>query len=537
MSTLDDLRADLVRLAERGEHRPAAEVYREAVLGEAPAVAPPRPRGHRPVRLATAIGLTAAIVVAVAVVAGRTTRDAGPRPLRTHDAATTLVPAIDIAGPDAVRQVTVAFGQVWVATLDEASNTTTVQGFDAGTGLARSTVRTEGPGEGALIGDAFPLVATEHSLWIRTSTNGPALPEHGGADNLVYEVDPASGTATVRSELHGDGQLVGHGDAVAAVDFTHIEVIEEGGAVRWSRTTDEVVGIDDATAPGTNGLGWARLDDDSAFVTHEGHEMVVRLDATSGAVQGRADLDDSSAPMPSDPSPWWIRTRPAARELLGAVPEGDGVRVVRVPALGERNLIATIDRDHVLLDRPYAVYDLAHRSLRSLDVPEDEIAALVRVGSVPWLARWGAPAGGRSTVRFAPIALDSEQIVGTFADGQPWSVLRDPAHGLCVVLAESSLGCDDVGPVVPADADPSTVRWGLDADRWLAYGELPGDAVDVVVTPPPGRPAGGAPVVDRRAGLWAVAGDDPDEVFDPGEGYAVHYRLADGRLVEAPRPR
>jgi hypothetical protein len=127
------------------------------------------------------------------------------------------------------------------------------------------------------------------------------------------------------------------------------------------------------------------------------------------------------------------------------------------------------------------------------------------------------------------------QITGTFADGEQWSVLRNPVRGLCVVMAGVNLGCDDGGPVLPAGADPTTVRWGLDGDRWLAYGELPADAVGVVVRPRAGQPPGGEPVVDRETGLWAVPGDNPDQVFDVGSGYAVQYRMADGRLADAPR--
>ena len=129
----------------------------------------------------------------------------------------------------------------------------------------------------------------------------------------------------------------------------------------------------------------------------------------------------------------------------------------------------------------------------------------------------------------------SRQITGTFADSEPWSVRRDPEHGLCVVMAGVNLGCDDVGPVLPAGADPTTVRWGLDGVRWLAYAELPADAVGVMVRPRANQPPGGEPIVDREAGLWAVPGDNPDDLYDVGSGYTVQYRMADGRIVDAPR--
>jgi hypothetical protein len=114
-------------------------------------------------------------------------------------------------------------------------------------------------------------------------------------------------------------------------------------------------------------------------------------------------------------------------------------------------------------------------------------------------------------------------------------LLADSDRGLCATLADVDLGCDDAG-VVGSDDDPSTVRWGLDDGRWLAFGYLPDDAVDVVIVRRPGVANGdpGKPVVDRDSGLWAVGGMDRLDQEDVGAGYVVRYRLADGTLIDAP---
>jgi hypothetical protein len=124
---------------------------------------------------------------------------------------------------------------------------------------------------------------------------------------------------------------------------------------------------------------------------------------------------------------------------------------------------------------------------------------------------------------------------GPFPDGKSWSVEADPEHGLCALLDETNVGCDDVGPVVPADADPSTARWGLTEDRWLAYGFLPEGAVGVVITPLDGATRFSDVQVDRTTRLWGAGGENPDHASSVAERFRIRYKMADGTLIDAPQ--
>lgn len=105
-------------------------------------------------------------------------------------------------------------------------------------------------------------------------------------------------------------------------------------------------------------------------------------------------------------------------------------------------------------------------------------------------------------------------ISGTLADGRPWSVSHDLERGLCVIIDDTNLGCDDSGPVVPRTADPSTPRIAI-ADGGTRLGDL----VYGFHPSPPLRPSGArlisvqnadghsgehVAVIDPRTGLWAL---------------------------------
>lgn len=462
MTTLDELRSDLIRLADRGNRRSASVVYREALSSVGQVSDRPAPE-HRRARIL--VGVAAALCLAASAIGIAMWTSGETNQVETIDQPTPLAPSITVNGGDPVRQVTIAFGRIWVADLDEAANSTTVHAYDPSTGRAVGTVRAPGPSAPDLVGDAYQIVATNHSLWIRTSTGGPAIADYDGADNVVYEVDPSRLTAAPRQYLRGDGQLVAHGNRVAAADFTHVEAVAEGGEAVFSRTTDEVVGIDEATVPGTNGLGRMRFDDDGLWLTHEGRNLVVRLDPTTGEAQGRADFADAAELRTSDESIWWIRTVPARGRMEGAIADGQGVRAVQVPFDGGRNLLDAIDATHLLVDRPYAIYDTQHRSLRSLDVADSEIAALVHLGNTPWLARWGAPADGRTIVRFTPIDTTGDQIVD---DGDPAAEPRVEIHppgseALTVHLTQQALITPDQEHTVMHQVGFQVGGYGYDA--------------------------------------------------------------------------
>lgn len=103
------------------------------------------------------------------------------------------------------------------------------------------------------------------------------------------------------------------------------------------------------------------------------------------------------------------------------------------------------------------------------------------------------------------------RIEGTLVDSdETWTVVDDPVHGLCAIVAGVDLGCDDVGPVIAPDADPATPRAamtgpavGIPAEgARLLYGYLPLGAVDVHVVHADGRVGTGSAVTG--AGMYAV---------------------------------
>lgn len=111
-------------------------------------------------------------------------------------------------------------------------------------------------------------------------------------------------------------------------------------------------------------------------------------------------------------------------------------------------------------------------------------------------------------------------IEGELRDGGTWIVADDPDHGLCVTLRTIDLGCDDAGPVVPADAPDGTLRFAIgdpspefsfgEAGE-LAYAELPEGATEVRLTLEDGTTVATV-TADLQDRLWAapvVSGDLP----------------------------
>lgn len=103
-------------------------------------------------------------------------------------------------------------------------------------------------------------------------------------------------------------------------------------------------------------------------------------------------------------------------------------------------------------------------------------------------------------------------VSGELPGGGAWIVVNDDRHGLCVTLRAVDLGCDDVGPVVPADAPLGTPRiagatvspeFSEDEGGELAYAELPEGAVSVDL-----RLSDGSVIesvaVDLQDGLWGA---------------------------------
>jgi hypothetical protein len=126
------------------------------------------------------------------------------------------------------------------------------------------------------------------------------------------------------------------------------------------------------------------------------------------------------------------------------------------------------------------------------------------------------------------------QIDGTLDDGSPFEVWEDPGHGLCASLGDVDLGCDDVGPVISPDADPSTPRLGMDGCcTRLWFGYLPEGAVAAVLVDATGER------LDVEAalgdGIWAlpVPVAHAEDSFD-GTDTTVVYVMQDGTEIPAP---
>lgn len=127
------------------------------------------------------------------------------------------------------------------------------------------------------------------------------------------------------------------------------------------------------------------------------------------------------------------------------------------------------------------------------------------------------------------LSVSGPQLTGTLDDGRVWIVHQDFDRGLCVQVAQQSLGCDDSGPVVGRDENPATPRVAavdileLPEDRLgnLVYGFLPEppfrptDASLVRLDYTDGRQRTQNVSTDPRTGLWAapvVPGDLPSAV-------------------------
>lgn len=127
-------------------------------------------------------------------------------------------------------------------------------------------------------------------------------------------------------------------------------------------------------------------------------------------------------------------------------------------------------------------------------------------------------------------------VAGELADGRAFVLRSDTDHGLCLEIDRVNLGCDDVGPVIPVDADPTTARIAIDPSapfgEVLAYGFLPHGAVDVVADLDTGQRVTGA---DISGGMWALALPEGWGV-DPTSHLDVRYVLDDGTERPAPAP-
>ncbi len=101
-------------------------------------------------------------------------------------------------------------------------------------------------------------------------------------------------------------------------------------------------------------------------------------------------------------------------------------------------------------------------------------------------------------------------------------------------LGDVDLGCDDVGPVIPPDADPSTPRLGVDeccTPLWFGY--LPEGAVSAVLLDATGERLAVEAILGD--GVWAlpVPAEHAEDSFD-GTDTTVAYVMQDGTEIPAP---
>jgi hypothetical protein len=129
-------------------------------------------------------------------------------------------------------------------------------------------------------------------------------------------------------------------------------------------------------------------------------------------------------------------------------------------------------------------------------------------------------------------------IVSTLADGRTFILRHDDIHGLCLEIDSVNLGCDDVGPVLSADADPTTARIAIDPappyGEVLAYGYLPESAVDVVADLDGKRLTGAT--LNGALPIWALQLNTGTGTDGPSN-LRVIYLLDDGTELPAPTPR
>jgi hypothetical protein len=212
--------------------------------------------------------------------------------------------------------------------------------------------------------------------------------------------------------------------------------------------------------------------------------------------------------------------------------------------------LKTIDGHQAIVERAKSttiVHEFSGSTMTSLSLPETEAAELLtkvryvdhpswtahtktalRPGTVYQTASTTVPGGSPGTTVAQPLT-------GKLVDGRPFTLRHDPVHGLCLEIGGTNLGCDDVGPVLPAGADPTTARHAIDPvapfEEVLAYGYLPTDAAGVVAQLPTGRRTAG--LVGGQPRIWAIPlpkGIDPSRSVP-----TIFYKHQDGTQVQAPK--
>ena len=351
-----------------------------------------------------------------------------------------------------VDAVLVDTDRVWVATLDERTGDlrSSVRSFDVATGELRSEVQ--------VVGASSEMGRSDHAVWLRTSTGGPAsfpVGTGGEGDNAIYRIDPSSGEATPVRYLHGDGPMATTDDRVAVAGAVDLEVFDERGTDLATTTVDAALGAPDGTAPGSfrsSDLAFAAGDAPTIlYVVSADIGAVTSIDATTGDHQVRRSIVESDqrlGRLTASGGRVWIaqQSAPPDGRLLGLPTPLDpdatgggrsiavGEQIVDIEAVGTDSVVALTPTQAIVADE-------VEGRLIGTPIEPDRRGALVSQAGRAWVAQWSNmnPALP-TTISFVPVRTDDPaptDTAGTVpADSPPSTMLGNGAPTIAVQATE-----------------------------------------------------------------------------------------------------
>jgi len=403
MKNVDELRDTLERYSTRREPRGAA-----AVLADARGASPVHRPRHR--YLSVAILAVACVIAVITIVVVRQSPDALNVDTTPHQPGALSTPPLpSLTVPDGtVQLVRAAFGRTWVATLDRTAGPylSHLRSFDPATGALRS--------ESAVAGLIGAFGVTDHYVWVRTSTGGPAsfpIGIGGLGDNAIYRVDPGTGTATALRFLNGDGPLTTNGTRVAAADAAHIEIVDESGQQIASASIDKAVGISNATSPGTNAFLWLTYGPGGLYALHQGRAELIQLDPETARHVATHPLEAKTiyGLIAATGDRIWIEVQTGSL-IAVAAPLSNGPLAPAQPA-SVQGRISQVDalNDHqvvVLSPSVVTVLDATTGVAVETNLDPTKQANTLVIQDQAWVAQWAdAPPGPPTVVNFVAVAI------------------------------------------------------------------------------------------------------------------------------------
>lgn len=256
-------------------------------------------------------------------------------------------------------------------------------------------------GGGGLTGEAYAFAVTDHYVWVRMTSGGPAV--YNGMTNVIYRIDPATQRATPIRFLLDDGPLVGFGDRIAAADYAHLEIVRENGIEVAVPSLTALVGK--ATPPGTNGLQGMHFDARGLWAVHQGLALLLRIDPSTGKLIAAAPIQPGGARAPDPGHPiWWLPfgpplvTQTGTTSLGGADLDAEGAALVVGRAPFNLNVLGSLEDGRVLVGRT-GVLDPISGHLSDAPGPRGEVKVLVDLRGRQVIASWGF-LNGKTTVTF-----------------------------------------------------------------------------------------------------------------------------------------